>query len=255
MVRDTLLIFRAELAVSLRNKAFIVIGMMQPVLYLVLFGPLMEKLAASTPGFGPGKTWMVLTPGLIVQIALLNASFAGYSILTDQNAGVLERLRVTPSSRAALMLGKVLTIVVSTLFQAVLLIVIASLLFDVSAPAVGIVVCLVIAALLSLTLATLSNSIALRMNNETAFSAVLNVLLLPIVLLSGILLPITPQFAPTWLFVLSRLNPLSYVVDISRASFTGDLPPVGVALGALMLFGIAALAVWWGARTFQRETR
>lgn len=254
MLRDTLLIFRAELAVSLRNKVFIMIGMMQPVLYLVLFGPLMEKLAANTPGFGTGNTWMVLTPGLIVQIALLNASFAGYSILTDQHGGVLERLRVTPCSRSALMLGKVLTIVVSTLFQSILLIVIASLLFDLDAPLVGSLVCLVIAALLSLTLASLSNSIALRMNNEQAFSAVLNVLLLPIVLLSGILLPITPQLAPTWLFVLSRLNPLSYVVDISRASFTNNLPLGGVALGALMLVGFAALAVWWGSRTFQRET-
>src|SRR4051794_22633907 len=105
MLRDTWLIFKHDLTLSLRNPAWILIGVLQPVLYLVLFGPLMDKVVASTPGFPPGSSWTILTPALIIQLALFSSSFAGFGLLMDYRSGVLERLRVTPASRVALLLG------------------------------------------------------------------------------------------------------------------------------------------------------
>ncbi|HET6500639.1 MAG TPA: ABC transporter permease [Amycolatopsis sp.] len=253
MVRDTWLIFRRDLALSLRNPAWIMLGIMQPLLYLVLFGPLMEKVVSSTPGFPPGSSWTILTPALIVQLALFSASFAGFSLLTDYRNGVLERLRVTPASRTGLLLGKVGNNAVQTVAQAVLITVLAYLVFGLDAPVGGVLLSLVIVALTAVTLASASYAVALTIRNEQAFPALLNAVLMPVLLLSGILLPITSILAPGWLYTLSRINPFTHVVDAERASFRGDFTFGGLFSGAMILVVMAVLAVWWGARTFQRE--
>ncbi|HJQ45042.1 MAG TPA: ABC transporter permease [Amycolatopsis sp.] len=253
MLRDTWLIFRRDLALSLRNPAWIMIGIMQPVLYLVLFGPLMEKVVGSTPGFPPGSSWTILTPALIIQLALFSSSFAGFSLLMDFRSGVLERLRVTPASRVGLLLGKVMNNALQTVVQAVLITVLAYVVFGLHAPIGGVLVSLVIVALTSVTLASSSYAVALTIKNEQAFPAILNAVLMPVLLLSGILLPITSILAPDWLYTVSRINPFTHVVDAERASFRGDYTFDGLFVGGIVLVVLAALAVWWGARTFQRE--
>lgn len=253
MLRDMLLIYRGELTVALRNRSWLFMGMLQPVLYLSFFGPLLVKIAASTPGFPPGSAWAVLTPGLIIQLALFNSAFAGYSVLADHRSGVLERLRVTPVSRIALMLGRVLATAVLTMVQALMTTLLATAIFHLRAPVSGVALTLVIAALVSVTLASCSNAVALKLKNEPAFSAILNAVLLPIGLLSGMLVPITAGLAPTWLFVLSRFNPLVYIVATGRSLFRDELDPNTLLLGTGVLVVMTVLSVWWGARTYQRE--
>lgn len=253
MLRDSWLIFRRDMSLSLRNPAWVVIGIMQPALYLFLFGPLLEPIIQSTPGFPPGGAWMVLTPALIVQLALFSSSFAGFSLLADYRAGVIERLRVTPVSRLALLLGKVATNAVQTIVQAILIIVLAYLLFGLNAPLGGILISLVIAALLAATLSSASYALALRIKSEEAFPAILNAILMPVLLLSGIIIPITTGLAPGWLYAISRFNPFTHVVDAERASFRGDFAMDTLFTGSVVLLVMTALAVFWGARTFQRE--
>jgi ABC-2 type transport system permease protein len=253
MLRETWLIFRRDLSLSLRNPAWIMIGIMQPVLYLVLFGPLMEKVVGSTPGFPPGTSWTILTPALIIQLALFSSSFAGFSLLMDYRSGVLERLRVTPASRVALLMGKVLNNAIQAVVQAILITVLAYLVFGLDAPVGGVLLSLVIVALTAVTLASASYAVALTIKSEQAFPALLNAVLMPVLLLSGILLPITSILAPNWLYTISRINPFTHVVDAERATFRGDFTFDGLYFGGIVLLVMAALAVWWGARTFQRE--
>ncbi|GAB2972898.1 ABC transporter permease [Amycolatopsis acidiphila] len=253
MLRETWLIFRRDMMLSLRNPAWIMIGIMQPVLYLVLFGPLMEKVVNNTPGFPPGSSWTILTPALIIQLALFSSSFAGFSILTEYRSGVLERLRVTPASRVALLMGKVLNNAVQAVVQAVLITVLAYLVFGLDAPFGGVLLSLVIVALTAVTLASASYAVALTIKSEQAFPALLNAVLMPVLLLSGILLPITSILAPNWLYVISRINPFTHVVDAERATFRGDFTFGALYVGGIVLLVMALLAVWWGARTFQRE--
>ncbi|HEV7975134.1 ABC transporter permease [Amycolatopsis sp.] len=253
MLRDTWLIFRRDMALSLRNPAWIMIGLMQPLLYLFLFGPMFAKVAESTPGFPPGDGWMLLTPALIVQLALFGSSFAGFGLLADYRAGVVERLRVTPVSRVALLLGKVFANALQTVAQSILIIVMAYFLFDIDPPFGGIVLTMIIVALLSVTLASCSYALALTIKSEEAFPAILNAVLLPLLLLSGILLPITTGLAPQWLYNIARFNPFRYVVDASRSGFLGDFTMDALFTGCVVLAAMTALAVWWGARTFQRE--
>ncbi|GAA4671396.1 MULTISPECIES: ABC transporter permease [Amycolatopsis] len=252
-MRETWLIFRRDLLLSLRNPAWLMIGIMQPVLYLVLFGPLMEKVVGSTPGFPPGSSWTILTPALIVQLALFSSSFAGFALLADYRSGVLERLRVTPASRIGLLLGKVLNNAVQAVVQAILITVLAYVAFGLDAPLGGVLLSLVIVALVAVTLASASYAVALTVKSEEAFPALLNAVLMPVLLLSGILLPITSILAPDWLYWLSRVNPFTHVVDAERATFRGDFTFDALYFGGLVLLVMAVLAVWWGARTFQRE--
>jgi len=253
MLRDTWLIFKRDWVLSMRNPAWIMIGIMQPVLYLVLFGPLMEKVVNNTPGFPPGSSWTILTPALIIQLALFSSSFAGFSLLVDYRSGVLERLRVTPASRAGLLLGKVVNNVVQAVVQAVLITVLAYVAFGLQAPVGGVLLSLLIVALVAATLASASYAVALTLKSEQAFPALLNAVLMPVLLLSGILLPITSILAPNWLYTISRINPFTHVVDAERATFRGDLTMDALMTGSIVLLVMTALAVFWGTRTFQRE--
>ncbi|MDQ3989274.1 MAG: ABC transporter permease [Actinomycetota bacterium] len=90
------------------------------------------------------------------------------------------------------------------------------------------------------------------LKSEDTFAPIQNSVIVPVLLLSGILLPMS--LAPGWLYTLSRFNPFVYVVDAERATFVGDLESVTVGLGVLAAAVLATLAVLFGARTFQRES-
>ncbi|WP_370944704.1 ABC transporter permease [Amycolatopsis sp. cg5] len=252
MLRDTWLIFRKEMVAALRNPTWIMIGIMQPLLYLFLFGPLMVK-AMQAQGLTEVDGWMLLTPALIAQLALFGSSFVGFGLLAEYRSGVVERMRVTPVSRAALLLGKVLANALQAVFQAVLIIALAYFVFDLNAPFVGVVLSLVIVFLLAVTLASCSYALALTLKSEESFPALLNAVLMPLLLLSGILLPITAGVAPAWLYNVSRINPFRHVVDVERNTFKGDFAMDAVFTGSVVVVVMAVLAIWWGARTFQRE--
>jgi ABC-2 type transport system permease protein len=252
MLREIWLVFRRDLIVSLRVPAWIAIGIMQPILYLVLFGPLLERIVASTPGFPPGNAWAILTPALILQIALFGM-FAGFGILAELRTGALERIRVTPVHRISLLLGKVMNYTVQLVFQALIILVLALVAFDLSAPFWGVVLSLIIVVLMGISLASAGYATALLLKSEEAFIPLLNTILLPVLLLSGILIPITSGLAPGWLYTISRINPIRHIVDADRAAFRGDYSMDALLAGSLVAAVMAVLAVWWGARTFQRE--
>ncbi|WP_328612575.1 ABC transporter permease [Amycolatopsis sp. NBC_00355] len=253
MSRDTWLIFRRDMLSALRNPTWVLIGIMQPLLYLFLFGPLMVR-AVQAQGLSEVDGWMLLTPALIAQLALFGSSFVGFGLLAEYRSGVVERFRVTPVSRAALLLGKVLANALQAVVQALLIIALAYLAFDLDAPVGGVLLSLVIVFLLAVSLASCSYALALTLKSEETFPALLNAVLIPVLLLSGILLPITAGSAPGWLYTVSRINPFRHVVDVERSSFRGDFTMDALFTGSVVVLALAALSVWWGTRTFQRES-
>lgn len=253
MLHDAWLVFRRQFAIAMRNPAWVGIGVMQPILYLVLFGPLMQKMVEHTPGFPPGNSWQILVPGLLIQLGLFGSMFAGFSLLADLQNGVLERMRVTPVSRISLLLGRAILDAGQLIVQAALLILIAYLVFGLRTPLGGVVLSLVIVALVGITLASCSYAVALTLKSEEAFPAVMTSVSLPLMLLSGILVPITTGLAPSWLYWISRFNPFTHVMETERATFRGDFTMDTLFTGTVVLLVMTTLAVWWGARTFQRE--
>ena len=247
LMRDTWLIFRRSLVLTLRQPVWIVFGMMVPVLYLVLFGPLLEGAMQSAGTGTSAFNWFV--PGLIIQIAIFGTAFGGFGLIAEVRSGVVERMRVTPMSRASMLLGRSLRDVVILMVQATIMIVLA-IPFGLQIDPQSIIAMLGLLLLIGLSVAPLSYAGALYLKTEDAFAPVVNAIALPLLLLSGILLPMA--LAPDWLQFLSTINPLTHAVDAARALFNGDWgnPDVAVGVGISAIFAI--FAVWVGSRSFSR---
>src|SRR4051794_35240777 len=102
-VRDSLLIFVRQTRLLLRDPAWLVIGLTQPALYLAFLGPLLQRITIEAGGSPTGNSWQLFVPGLLIQLGLFGAGFVGLGIIADIRTGVVERLRVTPVSRYALL--------------------------------------------------------------------------------------------------------------------------------------------------------
>jgi ABC-2 type transport system permease protein len=248
LARDTWLVFQRYFYIFLRNPVWVIIGVVQPVFYLVLFAPLLGSLA-QMPGFPAGGAYNVFVPGLLIQLGLFGASGVGFGLIAELRSGVIERLRVTPVSRFALLLGRTLRDILIMVVQALVLILLA-LPFGLSIHPVGIVLMLALLALLGLMMTPISYALALRLGDEDSFAPLIFTSTLPLLLLSGVLLPMT--FAPDWLRVIAAFNPLAYAVDASRAIFNNHLadPSIGIAVAIMTV--LAAVAVTLAARAFGR---
>ncbi|PSK96480.1 ABC-2 type transport system permease protein [Murinocardiopsis flavida] len=244
--RDTWIIFVRQMRPTMRQPvAIFVFGMLQPMLYLVLFAPLLSGL----PGAGAGASWQQFIPGLLVMLTLFTTAFAGFGLLPELTSGAHERLLATPMSRVSLLLGRVMRDVVVLLVQAVIIVLLVVPLGFAPSPA-GVVAGLALAALLGVGLGTLSYLTAMVLKQSYLFAGALQTVIMPLMLLSGVLLPM--ELAPPWLYALSRANPVAYVVDAERALFGGELGDVAVLAGWLVALALTAAALFVGARSMRR---
>jgi ABC-2 type transport system permease protein len=235
---------------SLRQPMWVAIGLMQPILYLTLFGPLLQRIAA-TSGF-EGDAWQVFVPGLLVQLGIFGGLFVGFGIIAEWRSGVIERQLVTPASRNSIITGRALRDVVVIVVQATVLVGCAFLM-GLRIPLGALLIGLVLVALLGAAFSFISNAIGIATKSEDVLAPMVNTLALPILLLSGILLPMS--IAPEWLQIVSNFNPFKHIVEALRAVFLGDFgnPIVWIGLGIAIL--LVVLGSWIGARTVAAQTR
>jgi ABC-2 type transport system permease protein len=248
VVRDTWLVFGRYLWIFLRDPVWVIVGVIQPALYLVLFAPLLESIARM-PGFPPGGAYNVFVPGLLIQLGLFGASGVGFGLIAELRSGVIERLRVTPVSRFALLLGRTLRDILILVVQALLLILMA-LPFGLSIHPLGIGLVLALLALLGLMMTPVSYALALWLGDENSFAPLIMTSTLPLLLLSGVLLPMS--FAPNWLRIIAAINPLAYAVDAARAIFNDHLSDPSIGLAVAIMAVLAAIAASFAARAFGR---
>lgn len=246
-IRDTWLIFRRSLVLTIRQPVWIVFGMMVPVLYLVLFGPLLEGATQAAGTDTNAFNWFV--PGLIIQIAIFGTAFGGFGLIAELRNGVVERMRVTPISRVSMLLGRSLRDVVILMVQATVMMLLA-IPFGLEIDPQSVVAVLGLLVLIGLAVAPLSYAGGLMLKSEDAFAPLVNAIAMPLLLLSGILLPMA--LAPDWLQFLSTINPLTHAVDATRALFNGDWGNPEVAIGVAISAAFAVFAVWAGSRAFSR---
>jgi ABC-2 type transport system permease protein len=249
--RDTWIIFTRSMRLSLRNPIWVVLGLVQPILYLALFGPLLKQVVSSTPGLPPGDAWQIFVPGLLVQLGLFGAAFVGFGLIAEYRAGVIERQRVSPANRTALLFGRMLRDIVVLLVQAVLL-TLAAIPFGLRAPVGGVVLGVVIVGALGAAFSALSYAAALRLKSEDALAPLFNGLAIPVLLLSGILLPMS--LAPRWLQLVSDANPLKHIVDATRDFFQGDIATSAGFWGLFCAVLLVTVGVWYGTATFKKES-
>lgn len=245
VLRDTGLVYQRYLGLFLRNPAWVIIGVVQPLMYLLLFAPLLNAISQVSAG----GAYNVFVPGLLIQLGLFGASGVGFSLIAELRFGVIERLRVTPVSRLALLLGRALRDIMTLVIQSLVL-VLLSLPFGLKVQVGGLLIALALIALIGLMTASFSYALALKLRSEDSFAPFLFTVTLPILLLSGVLLPLS--LAPGWLRNIAAVNPLSYAVDASRAVFNDHVGDVSVIKGVTIMAVLALIAVVIAARSFGR---
>jgi ABC-2 type transport system permease protein len=249
MITETLLVFQRQMRILLRNPVWVIFGLTQPILYLVLFGPLLTSVRGG--GLGGDGAWRVFVPGLLLQLAIFGAGFAGFGIIQELREGVIDRQRVTPARRLSLILGRTLQNMVTIGVQAVVLVLVA-IPFGLDPSWDGVLASIVLVCILAIGISAASYAMGLILKDEDAFAPFIQGVSLPLLLLSGILLPMS--LAPAWLETASKINPLTHVVDGARSLFRGDFADGDVLLGATIAIVLSALLAVWGARVFQRQS-
>jgi ABC-2 type transport system permease protein len=244
---DTRLLFNRYSLQMLRNPVWLFVGFSTPILYLVLFTPLLKHL--SNGGVGSQQVLDVFLPGILALLAFASGSASGFSTIFELQSGVIERFRVTPASRFAILMGPILSgLVMMLVFDAVVVGVGAGFGFNIDAG--GLVVLGVLLALLMVMMAAFSVATALITKDISSFAAVINGINLPVLLLAGVLLPIS--LGPLWMRVLAHFNPLYYLVEAARALAVGSYGSSAVWQAFAVLVPLCALVLAWATRVFQR---
>lgn len=191
--------------------------------------------------FPHGGAYNVFVPGLLVQLSLFGITSGGWSLIAELRAGILERMRVTPVSRTALLLGRTMRDVVMLVLQAAL-IVAGSVPFRLTVPLGSLLIGFALIALIALPMASVSYPVALVLRDENTFGAIVFSATLPLLLLSGVLLPMS--LAAAWLQDVAAFNPLAYAVSAERALFLNHLtdPSVAKRFLALRLLSVGCAA-------------
>jgi len=200
------------------------------------------------PGFPPGGSLNVFTPGLLIMMAIYSSAFVGFGLIGDMRNGVINRMRVTPASRLALLLGRSLTDMFILLMQSLILITIATL-FGLKLNIPGIILSLLLVMLVGLMISSFSYTIALLTKNEFMLAPTINLFLIPLQLNSGITLPLS--LAPAWINKIALFNPLAYAVSAARELFNGNFYNSTVITGFAVLAVMACLSVYFASRTFK----
>jgi ABC-2 type transport system permease protein len=246
---DTWNVMVRELKPVFREPASVLFAMVQPLVFLGLFAPLLPKVPEGVGG-GSALQWFV--PGIVSMTALMGASFTGSNLTNEIMTGSHERLLVSPLSRSSLLVGRSLKEVVPMLMQtAIILLVVTPFSFDLHLG--GVLVGMALLSLFSVGVGALSFALALvSQGQEWLFWTVQQTLIFPVLLLAGVLLPL--QGAPAWLRTAADLNPLKYVVEAERALFAGSFPVDTVAYGFLGAAAVTALGLVVGLRAMKRSS-
>jgi ABC-2 type transport system permease protein len=255
LLRDIWLIYQRQALLQVRQPVWIFVGIFQPVMYLLLFAPLLKPALAPLGVTSDEQAYRIFVPGLLVLLAIFGGLFQGFGLIAELRAWIIERSRVTPISRLALLLGRSLRDATVLIAQAVLITVLA-LFFGLRTQLGYLLLAYLMLALIALMTSTLSYGVALKVRSEDVLAPLMNTVAIPLFLLSGILLPISADFgAPNWLINVAKVNPFSWSVDGVRALFAGDIGADRVWQGLLITAGLAALAIAWSARSFARSVR
>src|ERR1035437_3048297 len=248
--RDTWLIFSRSLTLSLRNPVWVIMGVLQPMLYLLLFGPLLTNVA-TMPGFPPGGAFNVFVPGILVMTALFSSAFVGFGLCDEMREGVIERMTVTPMSRVAMLVGRSMRDVVLLLGQGVILVGLA-IPFGLEINLGGVAIAFAMLALIGFMMSPVSYTLALVLKSEDALAPVVNGLTLPLLLLSGVMLPMS--LAPDWLQTVAKFNPLYHAVAAIRGLFNASFADQEILVGVAVLVVLTIVTITMGARSFARAS-
>lgn len=249
IARDTWLAFQRAFYQTIHSPVLVAVTIGQPLIFLLLLGPLLKN---SLRGVPPAQVFNIYIPGLMVQLVLFGSLYAGFSLMGELYSGVIERFQVTPVSRISLLFGRTLRDTVILVLQGTMIAVLA-IPFGLRMAPSELTEMLGVMVLLAFALSPVSYALALILRRDEVLGPLINLVTVPLLLLSGIVIPMS--YAPGWLRGFSRINPLTEVVEGGRQVFAGHLWNGSVALAVLLPAVLAAASLTLVGRLFQRAAR
>ncbi|API94058.1 multidrug ABC transporter permease [Virgibacillus pantothenticus] len=218
LLTDTLWIFVRSLKIYFRVPFIVLMTVIQPVLWMFLFGEVFSSMA-DIPGFGGESYIEYLGPGIVMMSTMIAGAHAGIGIINDHREGILDRLLISPIYRSAIAMGGLLQETVTMVIQALIMIGVAALLgATFSGGLIGIIQLTIIAVLLGLGMGILSTTVALFVLKEESLTAAASLITMPLIFLSGMFIPL--ELVPNWVENFAAFNPLNWAVEAGREVIT-----------------------------------
>lgn len=248
LARDTRHVLTRELKPVIRDPFTLIFSLLQPLVFLGLFTPLL--IGESGQPAGETLGWFV--PGVLVMIVLFGTGSTGSNLQYEMMTGSHERTLVAPLARSSLLIGRAFKEIAPIVVQALIIVLIAWP-FGFAVDILGLVIGLALLAVFGVGLGSLSYSLALATKDrEWLFWGVQQALIFPLLILSGMLLPL--DAAPDWMRAVAAVNPVNWVVQAERALFAGDLGDLTVLWGWVAAFAVAVVGLTVGVRAIRRSS-
>jgi ABC-2 type transport system permease protein len=253
LIKQTLYMTLRHLRELWRQPWFVGVTLVQPVIWLLLFGALFKKVV-EIPGFHGDSYIAFLAPGVVVMTAMFNSAWSGMALIEDLNRGVTARFLVSPVRREALIAGRLLKEAVVVVIQSVIIVVLALIVgASFNGGLGGVVVLFAVSALLGATFGGLSNGFALIMRQEEALIGAVQFIVLPLTFLSTTFLQ--SNLMPAWIRHVSDFNPVNWAVVAGRAATSAN-PDWGlVASRAAFLAAVLLVCLGFATRAFRSYQR
>ncbi len=249
MLADTWYLFNKYVKISMRMPLWSLFSLIQPLLWLFIFGALFNNFA-TLPGF-PADTYIdYFVPGVLIMTVLFGSSWAGVSLLREISAGTVDKMLVSPASRTAIVLSRVLHSAVQAVIQAFIVLVAAWLMgANTNFNPVYIFMAMFVILLLGIAFAALSNGLAIKLQREEPLVIMGNLMTLPLMFFSSAMVP--EQFMPNWIHAIGSFNPIEYATSAVRAalSTTPDFHAFSIGFGVTLLFAVGTL--YWAISAFK----
>lgn len=245
---DTCHLFIRHVRATLRMPVFLIISIVQPILWMLLFGQLFRAVT-TLPGFGSESFVQFLAPGIVIMSAIFGSAYSGMGILNDIDRGVMDRMLATPASRLALIAARIVHAGVTVMLQAGIILVIAFLLG--ARPrngVVSIVLVLLAASLAGASFAGISNGVAILTRRAETLMALMNFTVLPMTFLSSMIM--SKALMPGWIHSVTFYNPVDWAVTMSRGGFEG-LGAGAVVTPCLLLIALSVICGTLATRAFR----
>jgi ABC-2 type transport system permease protein len=237
-----------------RQPWWIAVALVQPVIWLLLFGALFQTVA-DIPGFGSDNYIQFLAPGIVVMTAFFGSGLTGLPVIDDINRGVIDRFLASPTRRVALVFGRLASTSVTNAVQSLIIVglaLIAGASFDNGV--LGVLVLIVVSILVAAAFGCLSIGLALIARREETLIAIVQFMLLPISFISVTFMQ--KDLMPEWMQSIVNYNPLNWAVEAGRAAVTAspDWSAIAGKSALLIIFlGVCATFAMHAFRTYQRS--
>lgn len=238
----------------LRQPWFIGISLVQPVIWLLLFGALFKSVVL-IPGFTTAGTYLdYLVPGVLVMTALFSCGWSGMSIIEDLDRSIMDRLLATPIHRSAIIVGLNVYALVSFGIQAVIIGGLALLLgAQFAGGLLGFAVLTLCAMLVGAITASFSDAMALLLRQRESVIGISTLITLPLTFLSAAFMPL--KLVPGWISTLATFNPVNWAVEAGREALTASPDWSFVLPRIALLVGLTVLMTAFATRTFRSYQR